>query len=408
MDSVQHVFLVGAKSLGAYGGYETFINKLTEYHQNDARIKYHVACKANGDGCMDPYKTKGALVINDKEFTYHNAHCFRVKIPEKLGPAQAIYYDCASLKESIRIIKEQKIEHPIVYIMACRIGPFMKGFYKQIKALGGKVFLNPDGHEWMRAKWSAPIRMYWKVSEQMMVKYSDLNICDSINIEKYIHECYDGKGINGSNPNTTFIAYGAETRKSQLADDNPKFVSWLKEKGLESGEYYLVVGRFVPENNYEIMIREFMESRSKKKFAIITNVNNKFLSELEEKLHFKKDIRIRFVGTVYDQELLMKIRENAYGYLHGHEVGGTNPSLLEALSSTKLNLLLSVGFNKEVAEDAAIYWTKEYGSLADLINKADNMMPEEIEEFGRKAKQRIKDAYSWQFICDRYAEEFLK
>lgn len=64
----------------------------------------------------------------------------------------------------------------------------------------------------MRAKWSAPIRRYWKISEQMMVKYCDLAICDSVNIEKYIHECYDGKGIKGSSPKTTFIAYGADAK----------------------------------------------------------------------------------------------------------------------------------------------------------------------------------------------------
>lgn len=408
MEYIQHVFLIGAKSLGAYGGYETFINKLTEYHQNDARIKYHVACKFNGDGFMDPYKTPGAEIINDKEFIYHNAHCFRVKIPVKLGPAQAIYYDCASLRESIKIIKEQKIKHPIVYIMACRIGPFMKKYYRKIKALGGKVYVNPDGHEWMRAKWSAPVRKYWKISERYMVKYSDLVICDSINIEKYIHKCYDGSGISGGNPNTTYIAYGAETRKSMLDDDDNKFVSWLKEKGLEKNEYYLVVGRFVPENNYEIMIREFMKSQSRKRLAIITNVNDKFLAELEQKLHFKKDDRICFVGTVYDQELLIKIREHAYGYLHGHEVGGTNPSLLEALGSTKLNLLLNVAFNKEVAIDAALYWSKKEGSLASLIDMTEQMKPDIIEEYGKKAKKRIDDAYSWQFICERYTEIFLR
>ena len=87
---VQHIWLIGAKSLGAYGGYETFIYKLTEYHQNNSRIKYHVACKANGDGCMDPYTTEGAKIISDSEFEYHNAHCYRIKIPEKIGPAQAI------------------------------------------------------------------------------------------------------------------------------------------------------------------------------------------------------------------------------------------------------------------------------------------------------------------------------
>ena len=411
---VQHVFLVGAKSLGAYGGYETFINKLTEYHQNDTRIKYHVACKANGDGCMDEANIEGVsdIVCNQDgdtiEFTYHNARCFKISIPENLGSAQAVYYDVKALDECCRYINKNHISHPIVYIMACRIGPFMKHFYKKIHKLGGRIYLNPDGHEWMRAKWSRPIRKYWKISEQMMVKWSDLAICDSVNIEKYIHKCYDGKGISGKNPKTTFIAYGAETRQSKLADDDRKLISWYESKGLKAYEYYLVVGRFVPENNYEIMIREFMASDSKKDFAIITNVNSKFLDELEQKLHFKKDKRIKFVGTVYDQELLMKIRENAYGYFHGHEVGGTNPSLLESLGSTDLNLLLDIGFNKEVAKDAAVYWNKTTGNLAELINKTDVITEEKRSEYGQKAKQRIKNAYSWQFICDQYAKEFLR
>lgn len=94
---VQHVYLVGAKSLGAYGGYETFVYKLTEYHQNKENIKYHVACKANGDGCMDESKFDGVTKINDHEFEFHNAHCFKIDVPQ-IGPAQAIYYDVAALK----------------------------------------------------------------------------------------------------------------------------------------------------------------------------------------------------------------------------------------------------------------------------------------------------------------------
>jgi rhamnosyltransferase len=103
----------------------------------------------------------------------------------------------------------------------------------------------------------------------------------------------------------------------------------------------------------------------------------------------------------------MKIRENAYGYFHGHEVGGTNPSLLEALGCTNLNLLLDVGFNREVAEEAALYWSKESGSLARLIEYADTLLPEEMVALGCKAKQRIADAYSWQFIADQYKQLFL-
>ena len=385
---MQHVFLVGAKSLGAYGGYETFIDKLTEYHQSNPEIKYHVATKANGQGAGVP----NGVVWNGDRYTYHNADCFQIKIPEWLGPAQAIYYDCMSLKRSIKIIKAEKIEHPIVYVMTCRIGPFFNHYAKHIKRLGGKLYLNPDGHEWMRAKWSAPIRKYWKYSEKVMVKGSDLIVCDSKNIEKYIQETYDVK-------NTTFVAYGAETVPSSC--DEEKFEAWLKEKGLIRGQYYLVVGRFVPENNYETMIKEYMLSTTKKDFALITNVDGRFLSKLESKLGFSKDPRIKFVGTVYDQELLKKIREEAYGYFHGHEVGGTNPSLLEALGSTKLNLLLKVGFNEEVAEDAAFYWTKDCGCLSGLIDKCEKM---DREELGKKAKDRIRTAYSWEFISGRYAE----
>ena len=383
--SVQHVFIVGSKGIpGNYGGYETFVDKLTEYHQNNPNLKYHVACKAK----------------DTKTFEYHNADCFDVKVPS-IGPAQAIYYDVAALNQCVRYIKRHNIQHPIVYILACRIGPFAAHFQRVIHKLGGKLYINPDGHEWMRAKWSAPVRKYWKISEQLMTKHCDLLICDSKNIEDYIHDEY-GK----YNPKTTFISYGAETRKSKLADDDPKLIAWYKVKGLSPKSYYLVVGRFVPENNYETMIREFMKSHSKRDFALITNVSDKFLEELKEKTHFDQDSRIKFVGTVYDKELLMKIRENAYGYFHGHEVGGTNPSLLEALGSTDLNLLLDVGFNREVAEDSALYWTKQSGNLASLIDWADGMNADEISELGKKASLRIVEAYSWQHIADEYESRF--
>ena len=384
---MQHVFIVGSKGIpGAYGGYETFVDKLTEYHQNEDALRYHVACKGT----------------QRKDFSYHNARCFTLKVPN-IGPAQAIWYDVAALSHCCRYIAENRIQNPIVYILACRIGPFMAHFARKIHKLGGKVFVNPDGHEWLRGKWPAPVRKYWKISEKLMVKQADLLVCDSKNIEKYIRQTYARYC-----PNTTFIAYGAETRKSALLDDDETLLSWYREKGLAAKEYYLVVGRFVPENNYETMIREFMASKTEKVFAIITNVNQKFLDTLEEKLHYRSDSRIRFVGTVYDQELLMKIRENAYGYFHGHEVGGTNPSLLEALGSTSLNLLLDVGFNREVAEDAALYWTKAPGSLARLIENADEMSQAEISALGKKAKARIKTAYSWEFISSEYKDLFLR
>ena len=150
-----------------------------------------------------------------------------------------------------------------------------------------------------------------------------------------------------------------------------------------------------------------MKSNSKKDLVIISNVEeNKFYKELLEKTKFNQDKRIKFVGTVYNQELLKKIRENAYGYLHGHEVGGTNPSLLEALSSTNLNLLLDVSFNKEVGDNGAIYFSKEERNLASLIDKCDNMTKDNINTLQIKAKQRINDYYTWEYIVKEYEQLF--
>lgn len=396
----RHIFIIGSKSIGQYGGYETFVDRLIGEHEHEYSIKYHVACKANGDGHMDESKLDGVTVTKNNddgsiaEFEYKNAHVFKIPCPN-IGPAVAIYYDRAAVRYSIQYCKENGIEKPIFYILTCRIGLFIDSLVKQIKNIGGMYYLNPDGHEWKRAKWSAPVRKYWKWSEKKMVKDADLVICDSVNIEKYIKKEY-------GHPHTTYIAYGADVEKSTMPDDDSKFVDWLQEKGLKAGEYYLVVGRFVPENNYETMIREFMKSHSKKDFALITNVNEKFLEELEQKLGWRSDPRIKFVGTVYDRELLKKIRENAYGYFHGHEVGGTNPSLLEALGSTELNLLLDVSFNKEVGQEAALYWSKKDGNLAGLIDRTDGVRTEERAEYGVAAKERIKSAYSWEFIGDEY------
>lgn len=402
LNKQRHIFVIGSKSIGQYGGYETFVDKLTEYHSNNTEIKYHIACKANGDGFMDESKLSGISNVkkdddgNVYEFEYHNAHVFKLPVPN-IGPAVAIYYDIAALRYSIDYCKKNNIEKPIFYVLACRIGPFMGHYVRQIHKLSGVYYVNPDGHEWMRAKWSAPIRRYWKVSEKLMIKHCDLAICDSVNIEKYIKEEYDQY-----KPKTTFIAYGSETEPSSMADNDPAFTEWLESKGLKTNDYYLVVGRFVPENNYETMIREFMKSKSSHKFAIISNVNDGFLNTLEEKLHYKNDPRVCFVGTVYNKDLLKKIRENAFAYFHGHEVGGTNPSLLEALGSTKLNLLLNVSFNKEVAEDGALYWSKENGDLEKLINEADSMSDEQRDQMGIKAKARITGHYSWQHIADLY------
>ncbi|MDN3019186.1 DUF1972 domain-containing protein [Paenibacillus sp. BSR1-1] len=384
---MKNIFIIGSKGIPAkYGGFETFVENLTA-EQNNKDIKYHVSC----------------LAENDKEFEYNGARCFNVKVPE-IGSAKAVLYDILSLKASINYIQQHNLKDSIIYILACRIGPFMSYYKGTLKKLGIQIFVNPDGHEWKRSKWNAFIRRYWKLSERLMVKHADLLVCDSKGIESYIQSDY-----RQYSPKTTFIAYGADVTLSTLFDDDQALQQWYSKHQVRSNDYYLVVGRFVPENNYELIVREFIKSSSKKDLVIISNVEqNQFFQDLLANTKFDKDSRIKFVGTVYNQELLKKIRENAFAYFHGHEVGGTNPSLLEALASTKLNLLLDVVFNKEVGEDGAVYFSKEEGSLGNLINKVEQYSKEQINQLGEKAKSRIINEYSWDKIVSDYENLFLK
>lgn len=389
---MKHVFIVGSKGIPTkYGGFETFVDKLTEYKKSDD-IKYHVSAIQDTKH-YDPEKVT---------YEYNGAHCFNIEQRIK-SPAKAIFYDVDSIKYSLKYIKENNIEEPIIYILACRIGPYIKKYRKKIHKLGGKLYINPDGHEWKRSKWNKWVQRYWKHSEKRMVKYADLIICDNQGIEKYIKQEY-----KKYNPKTMYISYGAETTPSTLADDDPKVVEWFDEHEVKPSQYYLMVGRFVPENNFEIVIKEFMKSDTKRDLVIMADYEpTPLYPELKDKYHFEDDPRIKFVGTEFNQQLLKKIRENAYAYIHGHSVGGTNPSLLEGLGRTDVNLVYDVSFNKEVAKDGAIYWTEEYALLRNLIKRCDDVSIDKRYELGLQAKARIEGAYSWEHITNQYEELFL-
>ncbi|MBR7928193.1 glycosyltransferase family 1 protein [Aerococcaceae bacterium zg-ZUI334] len=387
----QSVYIIGSKGIPAkYGGFETFVEKLTEY-QNTTDIQFYVACMRDN-----------SLKSNHNEdiFKHNGAICYSIDVPN-IGPARAILYDLIALKKAMTMAKKNQDKQPIFYILACRIGPFIQYFKKQIHKMGGQLFVNPDGHEWLRAKWSLPVRQYWKFSENLMVKHADLLICDSKNIERYIQQDYAKYS-----PKTTYIAYGTDFTKSTLSSSDEKVRQWFFEKEVVENEYYLIVGRFVPENNYESMLREFMKSNTSKDLVLITNVEkNAFYEKLKEETGFDNDNRVKFVGTVYDQELLKYIREHAFGYLHGHEVGGTNPSLLEALASTRLNLLLDVGFNREVGVNGAIYWKKE--NLHQIIDESEQLSESKIQCLDELSTEQVKLRFTWDFIVDEYEKLFL-
>ena len=168
----------------------------------------------------------------------------------------------------------------------------------------------------------------------------------------------------------------------------------------------MVVGRFVPENNYEAIIRNFMASDTTRDLVIVTNhQGNPFFDKLREITGFEQDKRVKFVGTVYDKEMLAAIRQQAFAYIHGHAVGGTNPGLLEAMGATDLNLVYDVSFNRNVALDSALFW--QLDNLSALIAQAEKLEALEIARLAEKARAIIAEKYTWEWIVTQYERLFL-
>ena len=381
---MQHVFIIGSRGLPAqYGGFETFVDQLVS-HQVSPDIQYHVACLSNDQAYQ--------------HFDYQGVDCYTIN-PPKLGPARVIAYDMMAINYALKLIKKQGIEQPIFYVLGNTIGAFVAPFARKIHKIGGRFYINPDGLEWKRAKWAKPIQAYLKYSEKIMTRHADLVISDNPGIESYIKEAYPWS-------QTTYIAYGTDLSPTSLTSQDWKVRELYQKWQTQEKNYYLILGRFVPENNYETAIREFMASSTKRDLVIICNQEgNPFLEELRVRTGFDQDPRVKFVGTVYDQDLLKYIRKEAFAYIHGHEVGGTNPGLLEALAQTDLNLVLGVSFNQTVAKDSAQYWTKETGNLAHLINQVDPL--EDVSEWGQRAKANMKQNFTWEKIVGEYEELFL-
>ena len=381
---MKDIFIIGSRGLPAqYGGFETFVEKLVS-HKVSPAIRYHVACLSDES--------------TGNHFDYKGADCFTVN-PPKLGPARVIAYDMMAINYSLKLIKKEGIQAPIFYILGNTIGAFIVHFAKKIQSIGGILLVNPDGLEWKRAKWSKPVQSYLKYSEKEMTKYANLIISDNRGIETYIQNTYPWS-------RTTFIAYGTDLSKTTLTAEDTPVRDWYQKWQTQEKDYYLILGRFVPENNYETAIREFMKSSTERDLVIICNhEGNAYFDELRQITGFDKDKRVKFVGTVYDQDLLKYIRNQAFAYIHGHEVGGTNPGLLEALAQTDLNLIYNVDFNHQVAQETALYWNKEDGNLSQLIDSVDGQVS--FEDLGNVAKANMKENYTWEKIVGEYEELFL-
>ena len=383
---MKNIIIIGSRGYKSeYGGWETFVTNLIDNYQ-DKDTKFYIPelshskdtehIEKDGQVICTPIRVKPMGSITMMNFAYK----------------AVLYYE--------KRVKREKLENVIMYILGCRVGPLFSLIHKRLEKKGIKIMINPDGLEWKREKWNFLIKQYFKLSERTMIKSSSYVVCDSKSIEEYVKDKYKKYNVN-----TRFIAYGAYLKETN--NESNEYKNYLKEHELKEKEYFLYVGRFVPENNIELIIKEFMKTHINKDLVLVTNViKNKFYEKLIKETNFVSDKRIKFVGSLYDTNILREIRKNAFAYIHGHSAGGTNPSLLEALSITDVNILYDVSYNREVGKNCTLYFNKQENNLKNVLESVANFKEKEIDDYGIKAKKRIKENYTWDIVVKKYEKLF--
>lgn len=384
-----NVFIIGLRGYTQnYGGWETFAHGLID-NWTDSSVRFFAFEKIDD-------KSKEEIV------ELNNITCIRV-FEEDTGSSTMMKYDKKCTDLTCDFVKHFDIQNPVMFHLGLRVGPYLWLKRNQIKDLGITMMENPAGVEWKRTKWNKLVQVYLFISALMMAKSTDYMCCDNEGVREVYRDLLYGK-----KPKLEYVAYGVEA--AQPVDKNMpvKVRDFFNQWGLEKDGYYLILGRFIPENNYELMFKGFKKSKTKRKLLVICNYKTeikKFYDHIKKATQFEQDNRIIMAGTLYDHEILHYIRQYAHGYIHGHSVGGTNPGLLEAMAETDINILYNVPFNRYVGGDAAYYFTTE-NELAEQIEVVDSISIEKKIEVGKLAKQRMKDKYTWKHIVDEYDRIF--
>jgi len=259
------------------------------------------------------------------------------------------------------------------------------------RLLGKHVAINVDGLDWKRDKWGKFGKAYFYLNAKFVGRICPKGVITDAEEMRQVY-------LNEFSTPSICIAYGASLEKAK----NP---SILQKYGLEPFQYYLVASRLVPENSADLIVKAFERVRTNRVLAIAGNAN--YRSAFVDRLKETKDQRVRFLGHVGDADHVMELHCNAYSYVHGHSLGGTNPALLKALGCGNCVLALNTRFNAEVLQDYGILFERD--SL-DLVAKWQHIEdhPQVAAAYRTRAPQRIREAYTWDGITDQYEELFLQ
>ena len=322
-----------------------------------------------------------------QESTYKGVRIKHIYSPETwMGSSVgSFFYDFASLRDALK-----KEDFDIIYEAGyTSIIPAYIWF--NVKKRKRPIFTtNMDGLENKRSKFSPMVRRFLDWEEKMAVKYSHYLIADNMGIHDYYKEKY-GK-------ESKFLAYGADIHDDFKAE-------YVEELGLKSEEYYILIARLEPENNIVMAIEGYLHSKEngRRPLIVVGKTNTPHGKELVEK--YGNERNVEFVGGIYDFKKLDSVRHFSKAYFHGHSVGGTNPSLLEAMAAGCFIFAHDNIFNRAVLKENAFYYPSA-DKVTEYLNRIDTIAEGSKIQYTARNIEVIRNEYSWESLIDKHEKYF--
>jgi glycosyltransferase involved in cell wall biosynthesis len=248
--------------------------------------------------------------------------------------------------------------------------------------------MNVNGLDWKRAKWGPVARGYFLSAAHAALRFCNRLVTDAEAMRQYY--------LTEFGKETTMIAYGAYIENSE----HPELI---EQFGIKRDDYYLIASRLIPENHADLIIEGFLQSGTTKKLVIAGGAN--YDSPFHRRLRELSTPAVIFTGHIHDQSVVKELHCNCFAYIHGHSVGGTNPSLLKAMGYGNCILALDTVFNREVLDDTGMFFPKDAAALASLIRaiEADHKLVADLRERGPR---RIIANYTWEKVAGQYDDLF--
>ena len=355
------IAILGSRGIpNFYGGFEQFAQYLSiGLAENNHEVFVY-------NSSNHPYQEnlyKGVNII----------HCYD---PEnKIGTVGQFVYDFNCILDS------RKRNFDVILQLGYTSSSVFNFLFKNVR-----IVTNMDGLEWKRSKYSKQVQFFLKFAEKLAVSHSDVLIADSIGIKEYLDAKY--------NLDSKYIPYGADS-------DQQHDLSHLNEFSLEPFDYDILIARLEPENSVKEIIEGFSMSASSRKLVVIGSTSTKLGQYLKNSI---KDDRLIYLEYISDINKLNSLRYYSNLYFHGHTVGGTNPSLLEAMASMALVCANDNIFNRSILGSDAHYFT----SSEQVSLLVDSIIKEDYSKFVAANKNKIRETYNWATIISQYENELLE